>query len=561
MESGVAASVQVGALQKGVSALGALRQWAELIVKLTSTIVITIAAAHALMTLSDHSLWLDEAWVANTVLSGSFDATHLATLPLGFAVLVQVAARLVNEGEAVLRLWPFLFWAGGVGASALLARELYGRGLAAWLAALLVGANFTALTFAEILKPYTADMFCGTVILLTAVKAADNMRLRSWAVYGVGLGVAPLFAFGSVFDGASAALFLLVVAIRRRNTRCLRIWLASHAAVGVLLGTYALMFITPQRLSHYGTLGSSQDLLDYWSFGFPPAAGATNVLAWYAQQAMDLARFLFHQTDQFSKRDYAGAVAFLLIVVVGLMRVVRRHPERLLLLVCPFGLLVVASFLRVYPFSGFGGGRLLLGFLPLVCVLAAGGLAQVARLPQTSSLSCLAVLLTLVIPLMQAGMTLELMQDGVVLPGAILQETRPLIRSDLLTQARPGDLVYVYYGAVPAFDYYAPQWSQDTSALHGVYGEADFDGVHVVFGGSYGQKSEEYGRELLAAVAAAEPTRVWILASHVYPPSDKAALDAALERIGSSTQQWSAPGAWLYLVERGFPDGTERVGL
>ena len=45
------------------------------------------------------SLWLDEAWVANVIVAGTFDPHSLNTTPIGFALLVRLLVQATPDTE------------------------------------------------------------------------------------------------------------------------------------------------------------------------------------------------------------------------------------------------------------------------------------------------------------------------------------------------------------------------------------------------------------------------------------------------------------------------------
>lgn len=511
--------------------------------------LVAAAALYALLSLGQRSLWVDEALVANTILGAYFDPEHLATTPVGFAVLIWLVAQVAGTSEAALRLVPLMFWAGAVVLSGLVARQVYTSSMAGGLAALLVGTNFAALTFARILKPYTADMFFCVLVLGLALLLEERPTARRWALYGLVLVLAPLFSFISLLAVGSAAVFLLLLAVRR-DRRFVQTWFITHAAAGLLLGAYGLFFLLSQRASQFGTMGATLNLDRAWQDGFAPPGSIVDVVRWYLIQAGDLGRFFFHPLPELIRREYVMAGVLLVMLALGIIGLARRRRAYVVLVVGPFALLVLASAWQVYPLSNFAGDRLLLGLLPGVCVLAAGGLGMLAHTHWFPRIPRLALaILAVTIVLVHAGRTVDFASMGVILPGASVQETRELIRRDLLPALRPGDLVYVYYGAVPAFQYYAPDSRDDPPVLYGTYHEATLGDVPVVFGGRHRAAPAEYSREFLLAVQAHEPSRVWVLFSHVSPLREKDLLTAVFPEIGSVARNPTQVGAWLYLID------------
>jgi hypothetical protein len=95
-----------------------------------------VAAGLILPQLTFTSLWLDEAWVADTVPGGSFSPPDLNSTPLGFAALVRATTEVAGPTEFGLRQSAAGFYLGAV--LAIISR--HGRsgslaGLPCWLTA------------------------------------------------------------------------------------------------------------------------------------------------------------------------------------------------------------------------------------------------------------------------------------------------------------------------------------------------------------------------------------------------------------------------------------------
>jgi hypothetical protein len=105
----------------------------------------------------------------------------------------------------------------------------------------------------------------------------------------------------------------------------------------------------------------------------------------------------------------------------------------------------------------------------------------------------------------------------------------------LSTYRRENDMVYVYYGAVPAFLYYSA-----------FYGLADVPFVQ----GSYNRQNiNGYFRELSRMSGR---SRVWILFSHDYnwtAVDEETLILEHLDQIGRRLDQLNAPGSQLYLYD------------
>jgi hypothetical protein len=135
--------------------------------------------------------------------------------------------------------------------------------------------------------------------------------------------------------------------------------------------------------------------------------------------------------------------------------------------------------------------------------------------------------------------------SGFILYGPVTRSLEQFSRPKYFEHIRPtmsflqeswkeGDAMFVSYGAVPAFEFYAP-----------MYGLEDISYVS-------GQR-EEYAdpESILERVAPLRgQRRVWILISHVYEKDDfneKDFLISYLDQIGDKKREFRKPGTSVYL--------------
>jgi len=115
------------------------------------------------------------------------------------------------------------------------------------------------------------------------------------------------------------------------------------------------------------------------------------------------------------------------------------------------------------------------------------------------------------------------------------EEVRELVAT-LRRDARPDDVVYVYYGAEAAFDYYAPRpaW-------------------RVHYGVGARRNPQRYAADVERLVG--EP-RVWVLLAHVYERAGVSEADLIrgyLDRAGQCLAEHARPGGALLLYDLSTP--------
>jgi hypothetical protein len=151
----------------------------------------------------NRSLWLDEAWVANSVqapsLSGMFYYSGwLQVNPPLFLLLVRGAVRLAGASNAVFRVIPLLLaCAAAIGTQAVSWRLLPAP-LAA-LASAIVVLDPTAIEYSRMLKPYSGELAASAVLLLLTVRYVQQPARSRFAWLLAATAVAIPLAYATVF--------------------------------------------------------------------------------------------------------------------------------------------------------------------------------------------------------------------------------------------------------------------------------------------------------------------------------------------------------------------------
>lgn len=159
------------------------------------------------------SLWLDEAWVANSVMEPSirgmfyYPAWLQSTPPL-FLLLVRAAVGLFGVSNAAFRAAPLAFAVGGVAAMIAVSRRVLSLPFA-MLASALLAFHPTAIEYARTCKQYSAEMAAAPVILLALVLYLKSPTGRSFgrivAVFLIALPLAWAVVF--IFPGVAIAVW------------------------------------------------------------------------------------------------------------------------------------------------------------------------------------------------------------------------------------------------------------------------------------------------------------------------------------------------------------------
>ncbi len=462
--------------------------------------------------LANRSLWLDETMLALNIihkdvwgLFGKLDYEQGA--PLGFLLLEKLAATLLGDGERALRLLPLLAGCASLVLFYFLARQiLHAPGLLTALA--LFALSPTLIYYSSEVKQYALDVF-STILLLYLFTRHSSLVTRnsSFILHHSAFLLVPWFSHPAIFVLAAIGLTLLF-----QNRRSPLPTLAMGA--GWLVSFGALYLVSLRGLSE------NEFLRGYWQ-------------EYFRANPLDALLGLFANPGGLTA--YAPALLAAMLVGAGMLlagktslQLVRANgflpspqAERSLALLLVFLFAWAASWLELYPLAG----RMALFLVPLIYIFLA------SAVDWFWSLSLRPRALSPLLALSLAGFLLYtplLLSAERFISPKYPEHIRPAI-AYLNAHHKPGDSIYVYYWALPAFRYYAnPKMDYVAGGLHADDPQA-----------------------LLAELdrLRGQP-RVWILFSHVYERgefNEKDWMLAYLNQIGERKRQFIEPGTSVYL--------------
>jgi hypothetical protein len=373
---------------------------------------------------------------------------------------------------------------------------------------------------AQQVKQYSSDVTAAIAILLMVleVRRRGVTAMRSWAM-GIAGAVLAWCSQPSVFVLAGASLALIVMAVRARDGRsgrilmiALTLWAASAAAAGL----YAVRLLSAEELRYFQW---------FWDGGFMPfpprsvadAAWILYKLTWaFGAFATDLSR-------AHGGLNYRWSWIFTGVCLIGMWVLTRRQREVGVAIVVPLLLTAAVSAVHVYPFTA----RLFAFLLPgLVLATAAGAEYVLSVVPdRLRALSPVAMAVLGGAPIVAIA---------TALPPYRPQHTRPLIEH-VATHVRPGEALYVHFGAGQAFRYYERR------------GVISLPSGDVVMGRCETASSRAYLRQLDRLRGR---SGVWFLVSTTTETASPAALTHGyLSQIGRLRASVVMPGAPGYPIE------------
>jgi len=381
------------------------------------------------------SLWIDEAMLSLNILERSV-AELLQPLargqaaPPGFLLLTKLSVFVLGPSEYGLRLIPLLAGIAALPLCILFLRPLAGIRATAITLAFLAFLE-PLLYYSSEAKQYSSDaLWCLLILAGGSWLRREPRRLRWWALLMVVGVLAPWFSHPSIFVLAATGVCLVFrdVMARSYGAACR---LAALSACW--LGSFSVEYLLVLR-----ELDKSRYLHDYWQHAFPPvSAGFLGLTSW----------LLTTNTEFLGECLGIGngaLVAFVLLI--GLAALWRKSQVFVSIVLCTAFFAIAAGVLQRYPLHG----RLLLFFVPAVAIAMGAGIDAMwnCLAPRYSGAGMVLLGICLLVPMKNA-------LDHLRNPTKNRVEELSEALSYVAGHARDGDVLYVYRGAVPAYEYYS----------------------------------------------------------------------------------------------------------
>jgi hypothetical protein len=202
------------------------------------------------------SLWLDEAWVANSVSAPSLKGmfyydTWVQSSPPLFLLLVRLAVAPFGPSNTAFRAVPFFMGILAILSMLLFAARTLSRQYALLAWTLLVLSPF-AIDYSKELKQYSSELaVSATVLLITSLYIENATARRFWLLVGtVFVGLLVGYAVAFIVPGLVFILCMTPIECRARSTvmafpkRFARAFILTVVGGGTLIGEYFL-FVVP----------------------------------------------------------------------------------------------------------------------------------------------------------------------------------------------------------------------------------------------------------------------------------------------------------------------------
>jgi hypothetical protein len=469
---------------------------------------------------ANRSFWQDEACLALNLVNRTFGGLtrpldYEQGAPVAFLFIEKSIMAMLGNKDYILRLFPLI---SGILAIYLLyriAREYFG--MTGMLAVLMFSISSTLILYSSELKQYSSDgMVALLLIFLSLPRMGKSVRGGDFLLLG-GVGIFAIWiSHPSTFILAGIGLVMAFERFLRKDYLSLA-WLLG-------VGCVWLVALGAEYFFSLRYLVADSYLQFYWRKAFLPLPPWEN-LGWFVKTYYSFLLMSLGRTD------WILSLVFLALAGIGVVSLLARNWKVALVVILPFLMVSVASALNKYPLKD----RFMLFLVPLGLLLMAEGVGRIHRFlvhwNRTPALIVSGVLVLSVFYL-PASTTFQSFKWPLM-----LEHIKPVL-DYVKDHKAPSDVVYVYHGAMPAFDYYAPFYGLDTGNV--IIGAFETNNK-VALQNFFDDVKNLDGR-----------SRVWLIFSHIVDcggckGDPKAFYIQYLDGLGTMLDQFHAAGADAYL--------------
>jgi len=394
--------------------------------------------------IANRSFWHDEANLALNLVNRTFGGLtqpldYDQGAPVGFLFIEKLFITIMGNKDYILRLFPLL---SGLLATYLIyriAREHFGAG--GFFAILLFAISWPLIYYSSELKQYSSDaMFVLLLVYLAFRCLEEDARLKDFLLLGTAGFISIWLSHPSAFVLAGIGLVLFFEKLLHKRDKSL-LWTLGMGVAWA--ASFGLTYLISLRY-----LVADTSLQSYWHNSFMPRP-ILHHLDWLMQTYLSLLGTVGSGMDF----QYQSLVCSLLIVV-GMISLLIRNWKILFITSLPFLLALVAAALQKYPLKG----RFVLFLAPLAILLMAEGIGRIYTLISKWNRS-LALSVCLVVALTIIWLPANVITSNFLSP-PLGDDIKPVM--NYVKQHRTqNDIIYVYHGARPSFNYYAPFYGLD----------------------------------------------------------------------------------------------------
>lgn len=464
--------------------------------------------------LTGRSLWLDEAMLAlnivNRDIGGMFKPLDYDQgAPVGFLLIEKISNILFGRNEYALRLFPLLAGLASLWLFYLLLKQVT-RGPGLYTALALFAFNPRLIYYTSEVKQYIVDVLITISLLLLASRLfAATPQKRDFAMLALAGVIGLSLSHPALFVLAGIGLGLVILYIQRRDFASLKL--------AVMVGIVWLAILAFLYLLILKDLQQNIFMKEYWQNGFLPLPPWGHA-GWFATNIQENIGVQF---------GIPYAVYFVAgLMLIGWAFLWKSNFPYALIIALIWIMTLTASALQLYPVLE----RMILFLVPVGLLLLAKAVDLLYQSLQRQKLVATLSALLLSGYLVYGPLVTSL---GYFVQPKYYEHTRPAM-GFLQETWRSEDAMYVSYGAVPAFEYYAPMYGLENATY-------------------ISNKRDDYkdpDQILKQLETLRGQHRVWILLSHVYEKEGFNEKDFILDYLrqhGERKREFRVPGSSVYL--------------
>ena len=464
--------------------------------------------------LTGRSLWVDEAMLALNIVNRDFAGLFKPLdydqgTPLGFLLVEKFFNILLGKSEFVLRLFPLMMGLAALWLFyLLLKRTTSGTGLLFALA--LFALNPRLVYYSSEVKQYIVDVAVTIGLLLVTECLFDEHPSKKYFIWFTLAGLLALwFSHPALFVLAGIGLTLVLVYLRRQDYISLRLALEMGSIWIINLVFLYFLILKDLRQNTF--------MQEYWQDAFVPMP-PWHDMGWYLSSINKNIGLQFGI-------PYATLFVFGFMLLGWYMLWLHKR-EYALAFACILFITLTASALRLYPVAE----RMILFLVPVGLILVGKSMEAIQQRLSARPILGTGIVLMLSVYLLYGPFTTSL---GYFLQPKYYEHIRPAM-AYLQEKVKAGDVLYVSYGAVPAFRFYAPGYELDKMRYEA--GERDdYQNPQLIL-----QRLDKFKGQ----------RRVWVLMSHVYEQdgfNERDFILAHLDQIGTKIREIRKPDTSVYL--------------
>ena len=428
------------------------------------------------------SLWLNEATIAlNIVEKSVFELfrplEHYQVAPIGFLLIEKLFASLLGGADWTMRIFPLISFLASIYLLFIASKKVVKNYLFALYTSAFFATSIIMISYSSELKQYMSDVTFWLIILISTINYNSKKFKIKWWIYAFIGALSICFSNISIILLFSSGLYTIYkthYSIGKKYLPLLYILVIWMAAFIV----YYFLFIYKHP--------TKDIMVNYWQSSFLPK----DILS------IEFYKSLLNKFEIYF--SLLGNLKYPLLQVpfylLGLWYLFKKKKALLFLLLSPLIFHLILSYFQLYPFDK----RLILYLYPSLLIIITSGFYFIASFFKGTYFK-----LIFVLPFFLVMNLFKIDSYGFPIEKEEIKKSIAYMESKF----RTGESLYVYYGAINAFNFYKSDLN------------INLDPINVVLATKHRTNWPFYRTEI-----SKMNNSVWILFSHLYRTKTRAGL-------------------------------------